>query len=137
MTNYFNMNGKDVIFTGGCGNLGRVMVKALLEYGARVAVPSRTDRFDESFNEYKENGKYHLELIQAGKDNTFTDLQNGRIDLRPEDLFGQGDSFTVESYAEFFIDGKMDDGTAFGYRIDIVSVTDGENPSATIRITKQ
>ena len=63
MTNYFNMNGKDVIFTGGCGNLGRVMVKALLEYGARVAVPSRTDRFDESFNEYKENGK--LLFIEA------------------------------------------------------------------------
>lgn len=38
MTNIFSMEGKNVVFTGGCGNLGSVMVKALLEYGASVAV---------------------------------------------------------------------------------------------------
>ena len=53
----FSMEGKVVIFTGGCGNLGRPMVKALLEYGAAVAVPSRTDKFDESFDEYKKADK--------------------------------------------------------------------------------
>lgn len=53
----FSMEGKKVIFTGGCGNLGKLMVKALLEYGALVAVPSRTDKFDESFDEYKKQGK--------------------------------------------------------------------------------
>lgn len=52
----FSMEGKSVIFTGGCGNLGKVMVKALLEYGAHVAVPSRTDRFDSSFDEYRNSG---------------------------------------------------------------------------------
>ena len=53
----FSMEGKVVIFTGGCGNLGKPMVKALLEYGAAVAVPSRTDKFDESFDEYKKADK--------------------------------------------------------------------------------
>lgn len=53
----FTMKGKTVVFTGGCGNLGSVMVKALLEYGAKVAVPEMCDRFDESFDEYKNDGK--------------------------------------------------------------------------------
>lgn len=53
----FTMEGKNVIFTGGCGALGRVMVKALLEYGANVAVPEMCDRFDESFDQYKNNNK--------------------------------------------------------------------------------
>lgn len=39
----FSMEGKNVIFTGGAGHLGRSMVKALLEYGAHVAVPTRND----------------------------------------------------------------------------------------------
>ncbi|MBQ8551214.1 MAG: SDR family oxidoreductase [Clostridia bacterium] len=56
-TNLFSMENKTVIFTGGCGNLGRVMVKALLEYGANVSVPGTTDRFDDSFAQYRDNGK--------------------------------------------------------------------------------
>ena len=55
--NLFSMNGKTVVCTGGCGALGRTMVKALLAYGANVVVPSRTDRLDESFDEYRKAGK--------------------------------------------------------------------------------
>lgn len=57
------MKDKNVIFTGGCGNLGRVMVKALLEYGAKVAVPEIRDAFDESFDEYRKSGQ--LMFVQA------------------------------------------------------------------------
>ena len=53
----FSMEGKTVIFTGGCGNLGRVMVKALLDYGANVAIPNRSDKLDESYDEYKQAGR--------------------------------------------------------------------------------
>lgn len=53
----FSMKDKAVIFTGGGGNLGRVMVRSLLEYGASVAVPEIADTFDESFDEYKKSGK--------------------------------------------------------------------------------
>ena len=53
----FTMEGKTVVFTGGCGSLGRVMVKALLEYGAAVAVLGRRDRLDESYEEYRRNGR--------------------------------------------------------------------------------
>lgn len=83
------------------------------------------------------NGRFNVELIQAGKDNTFTDLDNLRTMLSEKDLFKAGDSFTVESYGEFFDDGRMDDGTSFGYKIEIVNVTKGENPTATVRITRQ
>ncbi|MBE7010146.1 MAG: SDR family oxidoreductase [Ruminococcaceae bacterium] len=64
----FSMDGKVVVFTGGCGKLGKTMVKALLEYGASVAVPARTDRFDESYNTYRENGK--LAFIESDLSDT-------------------------------------------------------------------
>lgn len=53
----FSMENKVVVFTGGGGNLGRVLVKSLLEYGATVAVPERADTFDESYDEYKKADK--------------------------------------------------------------------------------
>jgi gluconate 5-dehydrogenase len=53
----FSMEGKVVVFTGGGGNLGRPLVKKLLEYGATVAVPERADTFDETFDEYKKADK--------------------------------------------------------------------------------
>ena len=59
----FSMHGRTVVFTGGCGNLGRVMVRALLEYGANVAVPSTTDRFDAAYDGYRQDGK--LVFLQA------------------------------------------------------------------------
>ncbi len=55
--NLFSMENKTVVFTGGGGNLGRVMVRSLLEYGAQVVVPEVADTFDESFDYYKKEGK--------------------------------------------------------------------------------
>lgn len=52
----FSMEGRTVVFTGGCGNLGRVMVRSLLEYGANVAVLARTDRLDDGFRAARERG---------------------------------------------------------------------------------
>jgi len=63
----FTMEGKNVIFTGGCGALGRVMVKALLEYGANVAVPEISDRFDESFDQYKEKNRLKVIVTDLSK----------------------------------------------------------------------
>ena len=75
----FSMEGKTVIFTGGCGNLGRVMVKALLDYGANVAVPSRTDRFDDSYDSFRESGKlYFVKADLSGSESTresFSDIE--------------------------------------------------------------
>ncbi len=69
MNNLFSMKGKTVVFTGGCGNLGRPLVKSLLEYGANVVVPSRTDRFDETYQQWKEEGKLvFLEADLSDKD---------------------------------------------------------------------
>lgn len=83
----FSMKGKDVIFTGGAGNLGKPLVKILLEYGARVAVPTKTDRFGEEFNEWKENGR--LEFVEAdlstteGTKKAFSEIEGlfGKIDV--------------------------------------------------------
>ena len=62
------MDGKVVVFTGGGGNLGRPLVRSLLEYGATVAVPERADTFDESYEEYKKAGK--LFFVQADLSST-------------------------------------------------------------------
>jgi len=56
-TDIFSMEGKNVIFTGGCGNLGRVMIKSLLDYGARVAVFDVGDFLDESYSDWKASGQ--------------------------------------------------------------------------------
>ncbi len=92
-------------------------------------------------NDYKQDGSglYNVELIQAGGDNTFTDVNNLRTELRPRDLFKAGDVFTVERYGEFFVDGRMDDGRQFGYTIEIVSIEADANGqyTARIRITRQ
>ncbi len=43
MRDLFSLEGKNVILTGGCGNLGRVMAKCLLDYGANLFIPTHTD----------------------------------------------------------------------------------------------
>ena len=88
-------------------------------------------------NTYSGIGSYHLELIQAGGDNTFTDLDNLRTMLQKEDLFIAGDSFDASEYTEFFHNGLLDDHKDFGYMIEIVSITAGDTPTATIRITRK
>lgn len=83
-------------------------------------------------------GKYHIELLQAGGDNTFTDLKNLRPAVLPKDLFQAGDVFEAADYSEFLIDGRMDDGSEFGYTIKVVSIDKTEgNEAAVIRITRK
>ena len=70
----FTMEGKTVVFTGGCGSLGRVMVKALLEYGAAVAVLGRRDRLDESYEEYRRNGRLSVIPTDLSKSEDSSDI---------------------------------------------------------------
>lgn len=86
------------------------------------------------FNIYNKMGRYFIEVIQAGKNNTFTNLDNPRTNLMAEDLFYAGDVFEAEAYDEFFYHGLMDSTEEFGYIVEIVSI-DAEAPSATVRIT--
>lgn len=43
MSNIFSLEGKNVILTGGCGNLGRVMAKNLLDFGANLYIADVID----------------------------------------------------------------------------------------------
>ena len=86
-------------------------------------------------------GQFLIELIQAGGDNTFTQLEKdedgipiNRTWVMLEDFFQAGDVFTAEGYSEFFHNGLMDTNVPFGYKVEILSIADG---NATIRITKQ
>ena len=87
--------------------------------------------------DYNEEGVYCVELIQAGGGNTFTNLQNLRPEFTDRDLFQAGDVFNIARYSSFFR-GAMDDGSTFGYNIEVLAVESGENgASATISITYQ
>lgn len=89
-------------------------------------------------NAYHAQGKYLLEVLQAGGVNTLTDLANLRPSLTADDLFAQGDTFTAEAYDGFLWQGRMDDGSALGYQVDILSIEQGaDGPTATLRITRQ
>lgn len=92
-------------------------------------------------NDYKKDGAgyYNVEVIQAGGDNTFTDVDNLSTDFDADDLFRAGDVFTVEKYSEFFYEGLMDDGSEFGYEIEVVSIDEDANgeAKAVIRITRK
>ncbi len=79
-------------------------------------------------------GIYTLELVQAGGDNTFTDLTNLRHDITKADLFRTGDRFTTETYPEFFYQGKLDSGESLGYEITVLAISED---AARIQITRQ
>ena len=88
-------------------------------------------------NAFHKDGKYLIELIQNGGKNTFT-AESGNRNVAARDFFYAGDKFDMEKYGEFFVDGKMDDGSEFGYTIQVVSITgSGEDASAVIRITRK
>ena len=78
-----------------------------------------------------------MELLQRGGNNTFTDFSNLRTQLAPQDFFRTGDVFDAARYSAFLTDGLMDDGSEFGYTIEIVGIEeDGAESTATIRITR-
>lgn len=85
-------------------------------------------------NTYNEKGQYLLEVIQAGGMNTFTNLDQLRTNLTAADLFQAGDVFQAEAYSQFLTNGRMDDGSEFGYTVAIVSVS---SETAVIRVTRQ
>lgn len=84
-------------------------------------------------------GRYNVEVIQAGGENTFTDPENPDSTLSADDLFRAGDVFTAEAYDEFLYNGRMDGGDVFGYTVEIVRIGTGADglPAATIRVTAQ
>lgn len=92
-------------------------------------------------NHYQQDGFgcYNIEVIQAGKENTFTDLDKLYPFLRAEDLFYEGSVFTAEDYDQFFYEGLMDSGMPLGYTVTILSIADDADgiPTATIRITAE
>ena len=89
-------------------------------------------------NAYSANGFYNIELLQRGAKNTFTNLDNQCRYVNDSDFFQAGDVFTVDKYKEFFFEGKFDDGSDFGYSVEVVSISgSGEDAKAVIRITRQ
>lgn len=117
-------------------HVNAVMEKRVLTGEDGAEYPIGTVHFTNSYNG---EGRYHIELVQAGGDNTFTDRENLRPRLAAEDLFGEGDVFTPERFGEFFPGGRMDDGTAFGYTVEILSLGADETGeiTATVRVTRQ
>lgn len=75
-------------------------------------------------NAYQKNGKFHINLLQSRGENTFTAGEYRQF--RNEDLFKEGDLFSMEKQAYAFKDGRMNDGSEFPYSITVISLTDDE-----------
>lgn len=89
-------------------------------------------------NDYKESGKYLIELLQNGGKNRFTDKKKGTRYISSDDFFYAGDSFDAKDYGEFLAGGRMDDRCEFGYTIKVVSITgSGAQAQAVVRITRK
>lgn len=87
------------------------------------------------FHDY---GIYLLEMIQKGKENTFTGENYADSFVDYNDLFYAGDSFSADEYTEFFYEGKMDNGMDFGYTITVKEIVEnGADSTATIVISKK
>lgn len=112
-TDLFSMDGKVVVFTGGCGNLGQILVKKLLEYGAAVAVADIADRLDDSFAEYRNANMLHFIQTDLSKTaeikNMFAQTKDkfGRIDVLVNcAAYGGG---AGGKFAEFHVDKLSDE----------------------------
>lgn len=55
----FSLKNKTVVLTGGCGNLGRVMAKYLLEYDADLFIADIIDTPLNELKQYQETGRLH------------------------------------------------------------------------------
>jgi len=82
----FDLSGKSVVITGGAGNLGTAMTRALLDYGASVAVVGRTDRLGSAFAPERASGR----LVFVAQD---LSVKTGARDAmaRVADAFGKID----------------------------------------------
>lgn len=96
-----------------------VMEKRVLHGEDGVDYPIGTPKYVNASNKA---GKYHLELLQAGGVNTFTGQEGENSILSAEDLFKAGDSFTAESFDGNFTHGRMDNGSEFGYTVQVVRI---------------
>ncbi len=112
-------------------------VDAVMEYrDYKDKYPIGTIHFS---NAYSPDGRYNIELIQAGAKNTLTDLSSLKYSpVSSDDFFKAGDKFTLSKYSEFFHEGLMDYGDDLGYSIEVISITGkGEDAKAVIRITRE
>jgi len=116
-------------------HINALMEKRVLHGSDGIDYPIGTVHYA---NAYNDKGQYHVELIQAGGVNTFTNSENPNPILSAADFFYAGDSFSLKTHGEFFHKGLMDDGGDFGYTIEIVSIETGADgsPIATIRVTR-
>ena len=86
---YFKIEGKRAIVTGGSRGLGRAMAEALMNAGVEVVLFATSEKINDIVDEYKDKGfKCHGIIVDIGKDNerksAFQDalkLLGNRIDI--------------------------------------------------------
>jgi len=87
--NLFDLTGKKAIVVGGAGDLGRSMLKALVEAGAHAAVIGRGEKIKELASQMREQGLVVFPVLadiseRAQIDNSFAEalsLLGGRVDI--------------------------------------------------------
>ena len=77
----FSLKGKNVVLTGGCGNLGRIMAKWLLEYEANLYIADIIDTPVEELSEYQEQGRLQYIKCDLSKTQSIREMFNSVDDM--------------------------------------------------------
>ena len=83
MDNIFSLDGKNIILTGGCGNLGRIMAKNLLDFGANLYI---ADVIDTPLEELKGRSVHYIKCDLSDSESiremlSKVDEDGGHIDV--------------------------------------------------------
>ena len=100
---------------------------------ARSNTPSRS-LYQGSKNEYTGRTLYQDLISIVNKNHDYETTYKYNKVATNDSLFKTGDSFDMNSYKEFFIDGKMDDGSTIPFTINFKSVT---SEKAVLEIVKK
>jgi glycerol dehydrogenase len=109
MKNYFSLAGKNAIITGGTGNLGKVLGRVFLEYGANVVLADiiEAGKADDIMNDLEQYGRrpYYYKCNVANRREV-----DGLIEFGAKSMGGIDILINCARYAELALAENLTDG---------------------------
>jgi NAD(P)-dependent dehydrogenase (short-subunit alcohol dehydrogenase family) len=119
MKNYFSLSGKNTIITGGAGNLGKVLGRIFLEYGANVVLADiiEVDKAAEILDDLEKDGPrpYYYKCNVANRQEVDGLIKFGAKNLGGIDILINCARYAEMAFAENLTDEQFDTTT----RIDL------------------
>lgn len=115
MKNYFSLAGKNAIITGGIGNLGKVLGRIFMEYGAGVVLADRIedDKATVILNDLETDGRrpYYYKCNVANRHEVDALVEFGAKNLGGIDILINCARYAEMAFAEDLTDEQFDETT--------------------------